>query len=73
MTANVKCIVEQRGQTFCKTNAAYRLALIHYSCSSNLQSELWITHANTAITLSQIKTIIFRYHYVTEKHHFCWN
>jgi len=39
MTADVKCTDEQRNQTFCDTHIAYRLALIHSTCSSNLQSD----------------------------------
>jgi len=31
---------------FCETHTAYRLALIHSTCSSNRQSELKVTHAN---------------------------
>jgi len=38
-------------QTFSETNIAYRLALVHYStCSSSLQSKLWITHTNCIIS-----------------------
>jgi len=36
---------------FYKTHAAYRLALIHSTCSSNRQSELKVTHANTPTSL----------------------
>jgi len=38
MTANVTTTVEER--RFYETHIAYRLALIHSTCSSNLQSEL---------------------------------
>jgi len=48
-----------------QNHIAYWLTLIHYSMySSSLQSELWITHANTP-ALSRIKNVIF--------HQICWN
>jgi len=40
MTANVTCTVEQRSQTFYETHIANRLAVIHPTYSSSLQSEL---------------------------------
>ena len=40
MTAYVKCTVEKSSQTFYETHIAYQLALIHFTCKSNLQSEL---------------------------------
>jgi len=57
MTENVT--VTQKSQTIYETHVAYWLALIHYSaCSSSLQSELQITHANTT-TIARIKNVIF--------------
>jgi len=34
---------------------AYRLALIHSTCSSNRQSELKVTHANTPTALPPLQ------------------
>ena len=48
---------------FYKTRAAYRLALIHSTCSSNRQSELKVTHTNTPAVLPRFKNVIFRHHY----------
>jgi len=45
-------------QTFYKTHIAYWLALSHSTCSSSLQSELQITHANTPTALSHFKNVI---------------
>jgi len=66
------CILEQKSQTFSETHIAYRLALLHYStCSSNLQSELWITHANIPTALSRIKNVIFFSSVETDQRHLC--
>jgi len=52
---------------FYETHTAYRPALIHSTCSSNRQSELKVTHANTNCTTS-FKNVIFRHHYVLQKY-----
>jgi len=44
---------------FYETHAAYRLALIHSTCSSNRQSELKGTHANTPTTLPRLQERYF--------------
>jgi len=49
---------------FYETHTAYRLALIHSTCSSNRQSELKVTHANTPTALPRFKNVIFRHHHV---------
>jgi len=48
-------------------HVAYPLALIHFTCSSSLQSELYITHANTPTAPSRFKNVISRHHYVIQK------
>jgi len=63
-TANVKYTVEQ-GRLY-ETHGAYRLALIHSTCSSNRQSELKVTHENTPTALPRFKNVIFRHHYVMQ-------
>jgi len=40
MISNIKCTVEQSSHRFYEIHVAYLLALIHSTCSSNLQSEL---------------------------------
>jgi len=45
----------------------YRLALIHFTCSWNLQSELKVTHENAPTALPRYKNVIFRHHYVMQK------
>jgi len=61
MTANVKCTVEQRSQTVYETYVAYhQLVLIYCTCSSSLQSELYITYANTPTAISRFKNIIWK-------------
>jgi len=47
---------------------AYPLALIHCTCSSSLQSELYTTHANTPTAPSRFNNVIFRHHYVIQKY-----
>jgi len=54
MTANVSGSLNKGD--FYETRTAYCLALIHFSCSSNLQSELYISHANTSTALSASRT-----------------
>ena len=49
MTANVTITVEG---DFYETHIAYRLTLIHSTCSSNLQSKLYVTYAHTNCTIS---------------------
>jgi len=39
-TANLECTVEQWSHIFDETHIACRLALIHSTCSSSLQSKL---------------------------------
>jgi len=46
MTANV--IISLNKGDFYETRTAYRMALIHSTCSSNLQSELYVSHADTS-------------------------
>jgi len=46
MTANVSTSLNK--WDFCETHVACLLALIH-SCSSNLQSELYVSHAKTSL------------------------
>ena len=53
-------------ETFTKLTA-YRLALIHSTCSSTRQSELKVTHENTPTALPRFKNVIFRHHYVMQK------
>ena len=65
-TANVECTIEQWSQIYYETHIACRLALIHSTCSSSLQSKLQITHANTPTALSLFKNVIFRYSEVQE-------
>jgi len=65
LTANLKCVVEQR--RLHENHVAYRLALIHSTCSWNLQSELKVTHENTPTALPRFKNVIFRHHYVMQK------
>jgi len=60
MTTNVEYTVEHRSQTFYETHIAHRPALIHFTCSSSLQSELWSTYTNTTTGLSRFKNVIFR-------------
>jgi len=69
MTANIKYTVEQ-GDLY-ETYAAYRLARIHSSCSSNRQSELKVTHANTPTALPHFKNGTSRHHYVMQKNGSC--
>jgi len=52
-------------------HAAYRLALIYSTCSSNRQSELKVTHAYTPTALPRFKNVIFRHHYVMQKNCNC--
>jgi len=52
---------------FYKTHIAYRLALIHSTCSSSLKSEVWIIHANTPTALSRFRNFIFRHRDVVQK------
>jgi len=40
-TANIECTIEQRSQIFHETHIAYRLILIHFTCSSSPQSKLY--------------------------------
>jgi len=56
---------------FYETRAAYRLVLIHSTCSSNWQSELRVTHANIPTALPYFNNVIFRHHYVTQKNSCC--
>ena len=58
----LKCTVEQR--RLHENHVAYRLALIHSTCSWNLQFELKVTHENTP-------NVIFRHHYVMQKNSSC--
>jgi len=51
MTANIEYIVEQRGHL--RNSRCPSTGLIHSTCSSNLQSELKVTHANTPTALSR--------------------
>jgi len=44
---------------FYETHAAYCLVLIYSTCSSNRQSELNVTHANTPTALPRFKNVIF--------------
>ena len=37
MTANVKCTVEQRSQTFYESHTAHQLTLIHITCNSSFK------------------------------------
>jgi len=62
MTVNVKYISLNKGDY--EIHAAYRLALIHSTCSSNRHSELKVTHASTPTPLPHFKNVIFRHHYV---------
>jgi len=73
-----KCIDEQR--RLHENHVAYRLALIHPTCSWNLQSELKVTHENAPTALPRFKNVIFRHHYImlknssyieTEKSYLC--
>ena len=67
ITSYLKRIVEQSSQALYKSHIACGLALIHSTCSSSLQTELQITHANTPTGLSRFKSVILRYHYVIQK------
>jgi len=40
VTANVKYTIEQSSQTLYETHIAYRPALIHFTCSPSLRSQL---------------------------------
>jgi len=61
--------VEQRRRF--ETYTACRLALIHSTCSSNGQSELKVSHANTPTPLPRFNNVIFRHHYVMQKNSSC--
>jgi len=61
----VKCAVEQR--RLHENQVAYRLALIHSTCSWNLQSKLKVTHENAPTALPRFKNVIFRHYYVMQK------
>jgi len=61
----LKCTVEQRWLH--ENHVAYRLALIHSTFSSNLQSELKVTRENAPTALPRFKNVIFRHHYVMQK------
>jgi len=52
---------------FYETHAAYRLARIHSTCSSNRQSDLKVTHVNTPTAIPRFKNVNFQYHYVMQK------
>ena len=65
----LKCTIEQRRPH--ENHVAYRLALIHSTCSWNLQSELKVTHENTPTALPRFKNVIFRHHYVMQKNSSC--
>jgi len=54
-----------------ENHVAYRLALIHCTCSWNLQSELKVTHENTPTAPPRFKNVIFRHHYVKQKNSSC--
>jgi len=57
-------------EDFYETHAAYRLVVICFTCSSNRQSELNVTHANTPTALTRFKNfkeLHFAYHYVMQK------
>jgi len=54
MTANVSISLNKG--VFYETHTAYRLALIHSTFSSNLQSELYVSHANTSTALPAPRT-----------------
>jgi len=56
---------------FYETHSAHRLALIHSTYSSNRQSELKVTHANTPTALPRFKNVMFRHHYVIQKNRCC--
>jgi len=68
-TANVKYLSLNKGDH--EIHAAYPLALIHSTCSSNRQSELKVTHANTPTPLPRFKNVILRHHYVMQKNSRC--
>ena len=66
MTANDT--VEQR--RLLRNSRCFQLALIHSTCSSNRQSELKVTHANTPTTLLHLQERYFPrflHHYVMQK------
>jgi len=69
MTANVKCISLNKADY--EIHVPYRLTLIHSTCSSNRQSELKVTHANTPTPLPRFKNVIFWHHYVMQKNNRC--
>jgi len=69
MTANVQYTVEQR--RLLRISHCFRLALIHYTCSSNRQSELKVIHVNALTSLPRLKNVIFRCHYVMQKNSSC--
>jgi len=56
---------------FYKTHVAYRLVLIHSTCSSNRQSELKVTNANAPSAQSRFKNVILRHDYVKQKNSSC--
>jgi len=60
ITANLTCTIEKTSQSIYKTHIAYRLAMIHVSCSSSLKSELKITDANTPTALSRFKNVMLK-------------
>ena len=64
-----KCTVEQR--RLHENHVAYRLTLIHSTCSWNLQSELRVTRENTPTELPRFKNVIFRHHHVMQKNSSC--
>jgi len=43
-------------EDFYQTRTAYRLAMIHFTCSSNLQCDLNVSHANTSSALPASRT-----------------
>jgi len=56
---------------FFETRAAYRMAVIHSTCSSNRPSELKVIHASIPTALPRFKSVIFRHHYVMQKNSRC--
>jgi len=52
---------------FYETHMAYRLALVHSTCSSNRHFELKLTHANISTAIPRFKNVIFRHHYAMQK------
>jgi len=59
--------VPLKKRDFYETHIAHRLTVIHSTCSSNLQPELLVTHANTPTAPSRFKKGIFQHNYAIHK------